>query len=163
MMASKEDVELLIEKGKYKNAIFLAEELNDKEFLTLTKARVALLKGNAVETLKIINSSPIRESDEMKRLLGYAYFNEDSFDLAYRSFLAVKEKTADDDFFLTLLATMHNDVATAKEYLRSAFAKDRERVQKLMSYFYDILIAPHPDFTANEKMKLSRLLKEQKI
>ena len=154
-------VDVLLLKGKLKEAKAIAEMLEgeDKD-IALAKVFAFEQRWGAI-VKRFYPKINKNTKDEMRRLVAYAFFNTGGYKKSYELFSSIKNKTADDLFMLSVLATLLGEADKARKFLEKAISKDRDRVKELMRFFYDIFIKPHDEFTPKEKQRLLKILSSE--
>ncbi len=155
-------VEKIIIEGEESEARVLMKEFKPPAIYYL-EALQSFISGHEKDALKF-GKLALKEgckSDMLLRLLGNVYVIGGIYDKALAMFSGVKKPTVDDYFMQALSSFLLGDVKGARGYLTLAIKKDKTRTAMLMKDFYNTFVAPSPDITPGEKIKLKALFADK--
>jgi len=147
-------IEKLILNNKLKEAfVLLKEQSKDIPEINILYSKLYLLQNKSLMALryakKALNQGS--KSDEIYFILGNSYFNGGKYFDAITNFKKVKFKNVNINFLLFISLLLIGNIPSARQYLNAAIKLDKNKVKKLMPYFYRLFIVPNPQLTNVEK------------
>jgi tetratricopeptide (TPR) repeat protein len=152
-----DDVQALINQGKYKDAYAALDRMKDDERKFFLKGIIAIRQKNYdVAQEFFYKASEISEKPEYFRMMGIAHLEIFEMDNALEDFkkaIALDENDVSSHFFISI-SYLFLDNPKAEEHMRKARSIDEKKTKQLLRNFYTLFIKDDPMATDAQKKKM---------
>jgi tetratricopeptide (TPR) repeat protein len=152
-----DDIQALINQGKYKEAHGALERMKDDERKYFLKGIIAIKQKNYDAAQEFFyRASEISKKPEYFRMMGIAHLEIFEMEEALEDFkkaISLDENDATSHFFISI-SYLFMDNPKAEEHMRKARGLDEKKTKQLLRNFYTLFIKDDPMATDAQKKRM---------